>query len=130
MSTDFGIISMKMVGSLMLILGLIILLFYLLKRLRLSPLCNNRIPVMRILGTLNLAPKRAIALIEVCNQWLIVGIGTENVTLISRLDQPPELDNPVTGVSTNGRRFHSFLQNISLGQRGRESIDTKKNAET
>jgi len=85
---------------------------------------------MRILGTLNLAPKRAIALIEVCDQWLIVGIGTENVTLISRLDQPPELDNPVTEVSTNGRRFHSFLQNISLGQRGHERIDTKKNAET
>jgi len=84
---------------------------------------------MHVIETLNLAPKRAIALIEVCNQWLIVGIGTENVSLISRIDQPPEAENSATGVSPNGKMFHSFLQNISLRQRDHNRTDTKKNAE-
>ena len=128
MSTDFDIVTIKMAISLIIILGLIIYLFLILKRFRLSPLSSGRVPVMRILGTLNLAPKRAIALVEVCDQWLIVGIGTENVTLISKLDRPPEANGSDAGIPANGKKFHSFLQNIGLSQRDRNNLDTRKNA--
>ena len=128
MSTDFDIVTIKMVISLIIILGLIICLFLILKRFRLSHLSSARIPVMRILGTLNLAPKRAIALVEVCDQWLIVGIGTENVTLISKLDRPPEASGSDACIPTNGKKFHSFLQNIGFSQRDRNNLDTRKNA--
>ena len=119
-----------MIISLIVILGLIIFLFFLLKRLRLSPVYGNRVPVMRILGTLSLAPKRAIALVEIMDQWLIVGIGTENVTLISRLERPLEVDTPDTGTQEQGRKFHSFLENIGLRQKDLEKRDTGRNAGT
>ncbi len=72
---------------------------------------------MRILGTLNLAPKRAVALVEICDQWLIIGIGTENVSFISKLDRPPEADASDFGLSSGEKKFHSFLENIGLRHR-------------
>ncbi len=116
MSADFNIISMKMAISLIAILILVISLFFLMKRFRLGPLSNNKMPAMRLLGTLSLAPKRAIALVEVCDQWLVVGIGTENVTLISRLDPPPEMTAPGPGIPAKGGKFSLFLENLGLGQ--------------
>ena len=128
MSTDFAAVSIKMAGSLVLILGIIIVLFYLFKRLRLGPLSHNKFPEMRILGTLSLAPKRAIALIEVCDQWLIVGIGTENVTLISKLVRPTEVFNSGDEIPSKERRFRSILQNISLGKGGPRGTGMKEDA--
>ena len=112
------------------ILGFIILLFFLLKRFRLNPLPNGKIPVMRTIGTLNLAPKRAIALVEVGDQWLVVGIGTENVTLISEIDRPPDADTAGLGIPSNEGRFSSLLENFGLRRRDRIHTGEQKNAET
>jgi len=125
LSPDLGIASLKMFGSLILVLGLIILILFLLKKLRISPLANNRIPVMRIIGTLNLAPKRAVALIEVCDQWLLVGIGTENVTLISKFDQPCDVENMNIRDTADGRSFHTFLQRFGLQHSGQRNTGIK-----
>ena len=130
MASEFDMNSIKMLTSLIIILGAIVLLFFLLRRLRLSPLMNGRSPVMRILGTLNLAPKRAVALVEICDQWLVVGIGTENVTLISKIDRPPDADTAGLGIPSNEGRFSSLLENFGLRRRDRIHTGEQKNAET
>ena len=130
MASDFDMNSIKMLTSLIIILGAIVLLFFLLRRLRLSPLMNGRSPVMRTLGTLNLAPKRAVALVEICDQWLVVGIGTESVTLISKIDRPPDADTPGLGIPSNESRFSSLLENFGLRRRDRIHTGEQKNAET
>ena len=116
-------VSMKMIGSLLLILGLIVCLFYLLKRLRLSPLSGNTIPHMRVLGTLNLAPRRRIVMVEIYDQWLLLGIGSESVTLVSKLDRPPETHNPCSEKERGGGSFHTLLQSIGLRLDSRKSTD-------
>ena len=72
---------------------------------------------MRILGMLQLAPKRAIALVEVCDQWLIVGVGTENVTLISKIEPPPTPCDNNSEKNEDKNRFHTILQNLSPWQK-------------
>lgn len=109
MEADFGMASIKMAGSLILILGLILGLFYVIKRLRLNASPMNHYPQMRIVGTLNLAPKRALALIEICDQWLVVGVGAENVTLISQFDRPEDMEDARKADGSNGR-FQALLQ--------------------
>ena len=106
------------------------MLFFLLKRFRLNPLPNGKIPVMRTIGTLNLAPKRAIALVEVGDQWLVVGIGTENVTLISKVDRPTETGISDLGVRSNEGKFQSFLENFGLRRKDRIETGDNKNAGT
>ena len=130
MAADFGSVSLKMAGSLILVLGLIIGLYYLFKRLRPGSLSFNNYPEMRLIGTLNLAPKKSIALIEICDQWLVVGIGAENVTLISKLDRTPDINDTDTLPTGNEGRFHSLLQNRFPWQRGRKTIDKKKDAKS
>lgn len=129
MPADFNIISMKMAISLIVILVLLVSLFFFVKRFRLGPLSHGKVPVMRLLGTLNLAPKRAIALVEVCDQWLVVGIGTENVTLISRLDPPQETAAPGPGIPARGGKFSHFMENLGLGQGVLKGREVSENAE-
>lgn len=130
MSADLGLVSLKMLTSLILIIVSILLLFFILKKVRLGTLYNNRLPVMRVLGTLNLAPKRAIALVEICDQWLIIGIGAESVTLISKLDHPPGKNLSEADISSGEGKFHAFLKNIGQRQNNSGLTDKMKNAET
>ncbi len=69
---------------------------------------------MRILSILNLAPKRSIALIEVLDQWMVVGIGTDNITLISKVDRPEEDSDMQTEEKEEQSKFHSILQKINF----------------
>lgn len=116
MTGEFGIPALKMFGSLILILGLIVFLSYWLKRLRPGTLSSGKTPAMRLVGTLNLAPKRAVALIEVCDEWLLVGVGTESVTLISKVEPPPQQDRPDAGWGGQESKFQTILRGKSLLQ--------------
>jgi flagellar protein FliO/FliZ len=102
--------TLKMLGSLLLIVGIILCMFYLIKRSRFSPLSINRQSKMRVIGTLSLAPKRSIALVEVYNQWLILGVGTENVTLLSKVDRPHGEGVTKTISPVKPKSFRSYLQ--------------------
>ena len=115
---DVGSTSLKMIGSLLLIIGLILCLFYLLKRLRLGP-SGSRSPEMRLIGTMNLAPKRSVAVVEVCGRWLVLGVGTENISLLSRFDGPPDLASTESNSMDTSKGFHAMLKNKILRNRGR-----------
>ncbi len=116
MSGEFGISAFKMFGSLILILGLIVFLAYWLKRLRPGTFSSGAAPAMRLVGTLNLAPKRAVALIEVSGEWLLVGVGTESVTLISKVEPAPQQEQPDAFPREQQSKFHTILQGKSLLQ--------------
>lgn len=116
MSLDYSNELINMIGALFIVLALILFLLYLIRHFRLAPFNKSRIPLIRLISTLNLAPKRGIAIVEVCGQWLVIGIGAENVNLISRFDRPSEAEESETESPIFGERFHSILRNISLKQ--------------
>jgi flagellar biosynthetic protein FliO len=87
---DLAASAVKTAGALLLILGVIVCLFYGLKKLRLGSAASSGLSRMRLLNTMSLAPKRSVALIEVRDEWLVVGVGTDSVTLLTRLNRPEE----------------------------------------
>jgi flagellar biosynthetic protein FliO len=116
LTDGLGMLSMKMFLSLLLMLGLIYALYFIMKRLKIGPLTGGRPAPMRLLGTLSLAPKRGIALVEVCGQWLVVGIGAESVSLISKVERPEEATVPCNiSPAPGGNMFQSILENIGKG---------------
>lgn len=117
MNSELDIVSIKTILSLIIILGLMVSFLLILKKYRPGSVYSNKGPVMRTIGTLNLAPKRAIALIEVCEQFFIIGIGSDNVSLISRLDIPPEKDFFNSGHGPAEGKFQSFLEKAGLSQK-------------
>ena len=90
MDTNFLAASFKMVMILIVITGLIFALIYMLRKFRLQTLALKKIPEIRLISTLNLNYKRSIALVEVCDQWLVVGVGGQNVNLLAKLERAPE----------------------------------------
>lgn len=104
--SDLGWASLKMAGSLLLVLGVIVALYFLARRLRAGAFRSRAAPTMRLLGTLSLAPRRSLALVEVQGQWLLLGVGAESVTYISRLDPDRE-----SGFGDRtGQNFESILK--------------------
>lgn len=106
MSGELAASAVKTVGALLLVVGVIICLCYLIKRFRFGA-AGGRAPSMRLLGTLSLGPKRSVALVEIMDQWLVLGVGADTVTILTSMERP-EGGLPETGAQAPD--FRSILK--------------------
>lgn len=114
MEADLAASAVKTAGALILILGVIVCLFYLLKRARIGGGSAAGMSRMRILSSLSIAPKRSIALVEIRDEWLVVGVGTDSVTLLTRMDRPEEQPAPAETTGPQGSQsFRTLLGNLT-----------------
>jgi len=127
MTDGLGIMSIKMALALILMLGLIFALVYILKRLKIGPLSGGGSHPMRLLGYLSLAPRKGIALVEVCDQWIVVGVGSDTVNLISKVERPVCDAAPNTGHRASGSAFQSILEGIGLSRKTPGITDAGQN---
>jgi flagellar biosynthetic protein FliO len=95
MAGELETAAIRTIASLGLVVGLIVCLFYALRKWRFGALAPNKQAAMRLIGTLSLAPRRSLALVEIDDQWLVVGVGADQVTLITKLERPTEPDRQV-----------------------------------
>lgn len=82
-------------------------------------------PVMKHLATLSLGPKRSLALIEVCDQWILVGVGNENISLISKIDKPSDYNQFDNSFPQGKNIFDSFLLKAGLKHNTLSGNDNK-----
>jgi flagellar biosynthetic protein FliO len=103
--------ALKMLGSLILVIGLIVTLFYLARKVRGRVAGPGRSARMQLIETLTIAPRRWVALVEVLDQWLILGVGPEEVRLLSQLQRPVESETMegVLGPTTGFTPFSSAI---------------------
>ena len=104
MTGELETAALRTVAALGLVVGLIVCLFYVFRRWRFGALAANNQAAMRLVGTLSLAPRRSLALVEIDDQWLVVGVGADHVTFIAKLERPPEPDRQVPLDSPDGIR--------------------------
>ncbi len=80
----------KMLSSLLIVLGLILLLAYLVRRfLGSRPGRWRSEPMIRQLSTTYLGSKRQISVIAVGQEYLVVGVTPHQISLITRLEHSP-----------------------------------------
>ncbi len=93
-STDSSLfsIALRMGWGLLIVLG-ILLIIYALMRKRLSFLKNNNNSEIIIKEIRHIVPKKSLCLVEVAGQEFLLGIGTENITLLSAITKTPPQDN-------------------------------------
>ncbi|MBN1627566.1 MAG: flagellar biosynthetic protein FliO [Deltaproteobacteria bacterium] len=127
MTDGLGIMSIKMLLALIIMLGLIFALVYVLKRLKIGTLSGGGSHSMRLLGYLSLAPKKGIALVEVCDQWIVIGVGSDTVNLISRVERPACDAAPDVGYGGGGSAFQSILEGFGLSRKNQRITDPGKN---
>jgi flagellar protein FliO/FliZ len=84
---------MQACGALAVVLGLIYLLSHLSRRwLRGGMRFGGRPGHIRIVETRQLAPKKALLLVEVAGEYLLLGNGSEGITLIKQIDMLEEIE--------------------------------------
>ncbi len=85
---------LKMASSLVVVLGMMALASYGVKRYWGTRLGRSN-AVIQVLATTYLDQKGKISLISVGKEHLLVGITTNQISLLTRLENPPELLDPI-----------------------------------
>jgi len=91
---DFYTAMVKMLAGLALVLGIMVGAYWLVRRLapRAAVLGGGQ---MRLLARLGLGPRKFLAMVEVADRVLVLGVTTDSIRLVCELDQPlpaPEQD--------------------------------------
>lgn len=80
----FPMAGLRLLIALGLVLG-IFLLFYALSRKGLKLMPGNKSGVIKVVEMRSLGPKKAVCLVEVRGEELLLGVGAERVELISKM---------------------------------------------
>lgn len=101
-SFDVGLTGVKMASSLLIILGLIFLGFYLLKRYgHKAGLGMGSQGKLKIIGALSIGPKKSVVVVRFLNKDLVLGVTDSQITLLT--------ENQVDDKSND----HTFSQVLS-----------------
>ncbi len=80
----------KMVSALLLVLGLILFCAFGARRLLRSRFSRwSNTPMIQVISTAYLGPKKEVSIIEVGKQYLVLGVTPNQISLLTRLDESP-----------------------------------------
>lgn len=97
--------------SLMFVVGIILLLGYLIKRMTNGTKASKR--HLKVVCSTMVGSKERVVIVEVENSWLVLGVGGGNVNKLHELPKPeevavPEIENTLEG--TFAQRFAQALK--------------------
>lgn len=87
-SPDLIMATVKMVLSLAIVLTLLFVLQRWLRRVQPGASVAGRGRLIKVLGSHYLGPKKSIAMVKVPGAILVLGIGSDRVNLLTRIDDP------------------------------------------
>lgn len=118
-SPDLTFAAIKMVFALALILGILWAIHRWSRRSLTAGHSVSRGRWIKVLGNHYLGPKKSIAVVQVPGTVLVVGVGTEQVNLLTRIDDPEVLSQLAGQDEMNaGRSFREQLQRMTRSLRG------------
>ncbi|NBF40934.1 MAG: hypothetical protein GVY14_11005 [Spirochaetes bacterium] len=118
---SFGVWDfVRMVIVLGIVIGIIYVVFYLLKRASGGRFENS--PMIRVLGSHGLPGNKALHLVEVGRQVFLIGVGDDSITLVSEISDQESLDELRLKASTTaterGGNFGDMLSGFFRGGAG------------
>ena len=121
---SFGVWDfVRMVIVLGIVIAIIYVVFYLLKRASGGRFENS--PMIRVLGSHGLPGNKALHLVEVGRQVFLIGVGDDSITLVSEISDQESLDELRLKASTTtterGGNFADMLSGFFHGGRGGRS---------
>lgn len=102
-AASLGLTLLKVFGALILTVGLMLLLSVWLRKLGLARSGIGQGALIKILDTKMIAPKKFIAVVQVADKTLALGVTDQQITLLSRLELDCA-DLPLSGGKANGRQ--------------------------
>ncbi|MFZ6872732.1 flagellar biosynthetic protein FliO [Undibacterium sp. Di27W] len=112
---------LQIATALLLVLGLVVMAAWLMRRL--GPLnVGNKIPV-KIIGGINVGNRERVVVVEVGDQWLILGVTANNINSLGSMPKQEELLNQSAQAAANDP-FSAWLKR-TLDKRSAERSDNK-----
>lgn len=125
-SPDLTLAAVKMVLALALILGVLWAIHRWSRRSLIAGHGVSKGRWIRVLGNHYLGPKKSIAVVQVPGTVLVVGVGTDQVNLLTRIDDPEVLSQLGGQEETRtGRSFREQLKRVTRNLGG-QSDETKR----
>jgi flagellar protein FliO/FliZ len=85
--------ALSMIMSLLMVLVLIIVSAWVLKKFN---VVNKSVSGMKVITSLPLGHKEKLVVVQVANEQLLLGVSSQQINLIKTLDEPIELNKPVS----------------------------------
>ena len=106
---------LKVIGSLGLVLGIMILLAFFFKKFGVSGGNLKQGSLIKIMDTRMIAPKKYVSVLQIAHEYIVVGITDQSINLLNKLDNTEEIESftlpPSTKKSTKlGNSFSTLLQ--------------------
>ena len=113
--------SLKMLTVLVIIVGGLLIVFYYAKRKTGSQIMGSKGKLIRVLGNTYIGVKKQITLVEIPGAILVLGLSTDNISLLARIDDEGILEDLKTHeVYRTLPSFSDQLQKISSRLKGRK----------
>lgn len=114
--------AMSMIVSLLMVLALIILSAWVLKKFNIA---NKSVSGMQVISTLPLGHKEKLVVVQVAEEQLLLGVSGQQINLIKALEKPLEVGTPLTG--DFGETINRFMGKKSTNQTS-DKVPTKHSA--
>lgn len=89
---------LRMIISLVIVLAVIFLLAFVVKKLRITPHSQKH---LKSIAHLSIGPKERVVVVEVNGEQLLLGVTSQNVNLLHKLEKPIEKTDTSSGMSND-----------------------------
>lgn len=103
--------AMSMIASLLMVLAVIIVSAWILKKFNLA---NKSVSGMQVISSLPLGHKEKLVVVQIADDQLLLGVSGQQISLIKTLDKPLEVSRPLSPhLSRTFDRFMAKKSNVS-----------------
>ena len=116
----------KTLGSLIIVVGIMLLLLFWIRKMGLVRGGSRQAPLITVLDSQMLAPKKQVNVLEVAGTYLVVGLTEQKITLLATLDANDRLTEAAHSRKTLTPLDASFASLLNKASQGISGLKQKK----
>jgi flagellar protein FliO/FliZ len=123
MAPDAISTTVQMLMALAIVLGGLFVVFYFVKRFLKRDVSGSGDPLIRVIANRYIGVKKNIALVEVPGAVLVLGVSNDNISLLSKIEDPVVLDGIKQETSRMTPSFADHLQRLTTRFKQTKNIE-------
>lgn len=121
----------KTLGALIIVVGLMLLLLFWIKKMGLGQSSIRQDGLITILDRQMLAPKKQVSVLEVAGNYLVIGLTEQHITLLATLETNKQLKDATSALSHSSPGLPaSFASLLNKAIQGLSELKAKKGGPT
>lgn len=126
-SASLFLAIVKIIGALVVVLGLLLTLAWLFRKIGFNQRGGRQGSLINVLDSRMVAPKKYIAVIEIADEFVAVGITDQNISFLTRLENTAEItkNHKTAGLEnqTGSKSFSTLLDKAKTSFSGKKTQD-------